>query len=89
MPDVQVATHSTVLLIDMIKLHKSSALDKCLCTLLQDAGICKLGCRLSDDINQLHRSYPDMEAFQSAEALLDLTSPWTLCMQEHNDQVVI
>ena len=86
-PDVQVATHSTILLVDMLNLHTSAALNKCLSTMLRDAGILKLGCRLSDDINQLHRSYPDMEAFQSAEALLDLTPAWTLYMQEHNDQV--
>lgn len=83
----QVATHSAVLLLDMPKLKGSEALDQCLSSLLQNAGIIKLGCRLSDDVTKLHRSYPDMQAFQEAVALLDLTGPWTMYMQENNDQV--
>ena len=71
----------------MPKLKGSEALDQCLSFLLQNAGIIKLGCRLSDDVTKLHRSYPDMQAFQGAVALLDLTSPWTMYMQENNDQV--
>ena len=84
---VQVATHSAVLLFDMPKLKGSQALDQCLSSLLQNAGIIKLGCRLSDDVTKLHRSYQDMQAFRTAQALLDLTGPWTMYMQENNEQV--
>ena len=88
-PAVQVATHSAVLLFDMLKLNTSAALDECLSNLLHSTAILKLGCRLSDDVTKLHRSYPDMLAFQKAEALLDLTGPWTLYMHEHNHQVCV
>ena len=71
----------------MPKLKGSQALDQCLSSLLQNAGIIKLGCRLSDDVTKLHRSYPDMQAFREARALLDLTGPWTMYMQENNDRV--
>ena len=84
---MQVATHSAVLLFDMLKLNTLPAVNKCLSSLLQDSGIIKLGCRLSDDVSKLHKSYPDMQAFQQAEALLDLTGPWTLYMQKNNAQV--
>lgn len=83
----QVATHSAVLLFDMPKLKGSQALDRCLSSLLQNAGIIKLGCRLLDDVTKLYRSYPDMQAFREAQGLLDLTGPWTMYMQENQDQV--
>ncbi|KAL0033286.1 hypothetical protein WJX77_001863 [Trebouxia sp. C0004] len=83
---LQVATHSWVLLFDMLRLQKSQALDTCLATLLQSSSIVKLGCRLSDDVSKLHRSYPGMQAFQQALALLDLTGPWSLYMQTYNSQ---
>ncbi|KAL0026717.1 hypothetical protein WJX79_006852 [Trebouxia sp. C0005] len=46
---LQVATHSQVLLFDMLRLQESQALDTCLTTLLQSSSVVKLGCRLSDD----------------------------------------
>ena len=82
-----VATHSQVLLFDMLRLQESQALDTCLTSLLQSSSVVKLGCRLSDDVSKLHRSYPGMQAFQQAEALLDLTGPWSLYMQTYNSQV--
>lgn len=84
---MQVATHSEVLLIDMLGLHGNQALDDCLSFLLQSSHITKLGCRLSDDLNKLHRSYPDMQAFKHGATLLDLTAPWTLYMQAYNSRV--
>ena len=84
---MQVATHSQVLLFDMLRLQESQALDTCLTSLLQSSSIVKLGCRLSDDVSKLHRSYPGMQAFQQALALLDLTGPWSLYMQTYNSQV--
>ena len=85
---MQVATPTAVLLVDMLKLHTSDALNLCLTSLMHDATIIKLGCRLSDDLEQLHRSYPHMQAFQQAAACLDLSSPWTEYMQKHNEQVL-
>lgn len=84
---MQVATNSQVLLFDMLRLQDSQALDTCLTSLLQSSSIVKLGCRLSDDVSKLHRSYPGMQAFQQALALLDLTGPWSLYMQTYNSQV--
>ena len=84
---MQVATHNDVLLFDMLRLQESQALDICLTTLLQSSSVVKLGCRLSDDMSKLHRSYPGMQAFQQALALLDLTGPWSLYMQTYNRQV--
>ena len=84
---MQVATRSHVLLFDMLRLQESQALDICLTTLLQSSSVVKLGCRLSDDVSKLHRSYPGMQAFQQALALLDLTGPWSLYMQTYNSQV--
>lgn len=86
---MQVATPSQVLLIDMLRLHGSQALDECLTALLQSSSITKLGCCLSDDVSKLHRSYPGMQAFQTAVALLDLTRPWSLYMQTYNPQVTV
>ncbi len=84
---MQVATHSHVLLFDMLRLQDSQALDTCLTSLLQSSSIVKLGCRLLDDVSKLHRSYPGMQAFQQALALLDVTGPWSLYMQTYNSQV--
>ena len=38
----------------------------------------KLGCQLSDDMSKLHRSYPQMQAFQHAVSLVNLPGPWLL-----------
>ena len=45
---------------------------------MQNHAVVKLGCQLSDDMSKLHRSYPQMQAFQHAVSLVNLPGPWRL-----------
>ena len=75
---MQIASHSQVWVIDLIRLHSSSFLDQVLSTLMQSSTVIKLGCQVSDDVSKLHKSYPQMQAFLHAVSLLNVPGPWSL-----------
>ena len=55
---------------------------------MQDSGIVKLGCQLSDDMSKLNRSYPHMQAFQHATALLNVPRLWVQHAQRADTSLV-
>lgn len=84
---LQIASRSAVWLVDLISLHGSRQLDQSLSRLMQNSAIIKLGCQLSGDMSKLHRSYPQMQAFQHASALLDIPGPWNVHQQLSSKKV--
>ncbi len=68
----QIASRSLVLVIDLLALGASSALDTLLIRLLSASTPIKAGCAIGDDIAALARSNPTMQAFHACSGLLDL-----------------
>lgn len=61
-----------MLVIDLLALGASAALDMFLIRLLGPATPIKAGCAIGEDIATLARSYPALQAFQACSGLLDL-----------------
>ena len=68
----QIASRSMVLVIDLLALGDSAALDMLLIRLLSASTPIKAGCAIGEDIAALARSHPALQAFQACGGLLDL-----------------
>lgn len=68
----QVASRRQVLLLDLLALGSSAALDAFLAPLLRSPAIIKAGCGIRQDLAALARSYPALRGFSAAAGVLDL-----------------
>lgn len=71
---IQVASHKTVVLFDLLTLcqHHAAALDACLSPLLSDGALLKLGFEVAGDLSKLASSWPSVPAFRVVAGVLDL-----------------
>ncbi|BDA47863.1 probable exonuclease mut-7 homolog at C-terminar half [Coccomyxa sp. Obi] len=74
---LQVASRRHVLLLDMLALHELPELDAFLIRLLATDTIIKTGVGVTEDIAQLARGYPAMQAFKECSGILELGRVFT------------
>ncbi|CAL8463132.1 g2666 [Coccomyxa elongata] len=77
---LQVASRRHVLLLDMLALQELPELDAFLIRLLATDTIIKTGVGVTEDIAQLARSYPAMQAFKECSGILELGRVFTRSM---------
>ena len=75
---LQLATDDAVFVVDLLALgaHSPQALSGALQPVLLNESTYKLGIGLAGDLRKLATSYPSVEAFQAANACIDLATLW-------------